>query len=674
MSKLNTKRLIENIRERTTVYAPLVEAVVNSIQAIEETKRRDGVVQIVIQRSNQAVMQLEGDDKVTAPVIGFTVTDNGIGFTKSNRDSFDTVYSEQKRKIGGQGFGRFTYLKYFKNVRVESTYQEDGLWNCRTFNFVDSDPFIKNEINISVLPDSDNELRTSITMTELQVSSLDQTAETISRKLLEKILVYFIRDDYEPPKIVIQDPAEHEEIVLNDYLSGQGGQVRQIKTTNFTVRNGDHEQIFSATVFKIYFPDKKSRISLTAHQREVTEALLERYIPEFGDDFYDEVERQGKKPHRRDYMIKVYVSGKYLDENVSPVRDSFEFPKDDSYGMTSLFGLTQKHIEQEASRVAKEAMPNEIKLRKDKKSDQIRDYVKEKAPWYRSMVKGLDLDSIPYKFTEAELESEFHKVRFQREQQIKKQAKDVLDQPNDIVVKARALVANVSEIARGDLEHYVALRKVILDTLKRSLQIKPDGKYQEENVVHNIIFPVKTDSDELPYEKHHLWILDEKLNFTEYLASDESLGKGNKARPDLLAFHQFVAYRGGGESHNPITIFEFKRPQREDFASKSKKENPVDQLIRYVNDIRDGKYKTPVGRDISVGENTPFYGYVVCDLTPEVRSWLEREEDFKPLPDGQGYYNWKSNNNLYIEVISWDKMVKDAEQRNLVFFKKLGFV
>jgi hypothetical protein len=100
----------------------------------------------------------------------------------------------------------------------------------------------------------------------------------------------------------------------------------------------------------------------------------------------------------------------------------------------------------------------------------------------------------------------------------------------------------------------------------------------------------------------------------------------------------------------------------------------VDQLIRYVNDIRDGKYKTPVGRDISVGENTPFYGYVVCDLTPEVRSWLEREEDFKPLPDGQGYYNWKSNNNLYIEVISWDKMVKDAEQRNLVFFKKLGFV
>ena len=73
-----------------------------------------------------------------------------------------------------------------------------------------------------------------------------------------------------------------------------------------------------------------------------------------------------------------------------------------------------------------------------------------------------------------------------------------------------------------------------------------------------------------------------------------------------------------------------------------------------------------------VAENTPFYGYVVCDLTSKVEKWLETEKDFKPMPDGLGWFRWRGNINLYIEVISWDKVLKDAGMRNKIFFKKLG--
>jgi len=73
-----------------------------------------------------------------------------------------------------------------------------------------------------------------------------------------------------------------------------------------------------------------------------------------------------------------------------------------------------------------------------------------------------------------------------------------------------------------------------------------------------------------------------------------------------------------------------------------------------------------------VAENTPFYGYVVCDLTPKVEAWLEREKDFKPMPDRLGWFQWMGNINLYIEVISWDKVLKDAKMRNQIFFQKLG--
>jgi hypothetical protein len=52
-----------------------------------------------------------------------------------------------------------------------------------------------------------------------------------------------------------------------------------------------------------------------------------------------------------------------------------------------------------------------------------------------------------------------------------------------------------------------------------------------------------------------------------------------------------------------ITIFEFTKPQRDDFVNKSSDEDPVQQIIRYVNNIIDGKYKTPQGKNMLVAAN-----------------------------------------------------------------------
>lgn len=42
------------------------------------------------------------------------------------------------------------------------------------------------------------------------------------------------------------------------------------------------------------------------------------------------------------------------------------------------------------------------------------------------------------------------------------------------------------------------------------------------------------------------------------------------------------------------------------------------------------------------------------------------------MPDNLGWFHWYANINLYIEVLSWDKLLKDADMRNQVFFHKLG--
>src|SRR3546814_5282024 len=105
MSNVNVKRLVENIRSGTSVYTPLVELVVNAIQAIDEKKIANGLIEIEVIRNGQAdiIDRLEDVD-------GFIVKDNGIGFTKDNRDSFDTRSEEHTSEL--QSLMRISYAVF----------------------------------------------------------------------------------------------------------------------------------------------------------------------------------------------------------------------------------------------------------------------------------------------------------------------------------------------------------------------------------------------------------------------------------------------------------------------------------------------------------------------------------------------------------------------------------
>ena len=126
MSNINVRRAIENIRSGTNVYTPLVETVVNAIQAIEAGAAEPGRIDIRVIRSNQH--ELDGGQP---PVESFAVIDNGIGFDEENRDSFDTLYSDHKIDQGGKGFGRFTCLKYFDDLLIEAANDAASKWVSR---------------------------------------------------------------------------------------------------------------------------------------------------------------------------------------------------------------------------------------------------------------------------------------------------------------------------------------------------------------------------------------------------------------------------------------------------------------------------------------------------------------------------------------------------------------
>ncbi|WP_339948490.1 ATP-binding protein [uncultured Albimonas sp.] len=665
MSNVNVKRAVENIRSGTNIYTPLVETIVNAIQAIEASSSKTGRVDILVKRSSQ--QELEGSQP---PVESFIVIDNGIGFNDENRNSFDTLYSDHKIAHGGKGFGRFTCLKYFDDLLVESVFEHEDGRKKRSFKMGKQTDIIVNE-SIEDCPDGG--IGSRVTMLNVKRAFPDKKIKTIARALVERLLPYFIDADYQCPEIGIAEDDGASRIILNNFVNNQlSAMIQEIPLQNgeIILGSGDKVQSFTVRVFKVYAPrNQKSKISLVADRREVTDTAIHSFVPEFVDEFFEAGSREGEEKDRN-YIVKAYVFGPYLDANVSLERGGFEFPKVDDL----LHPISQFEIEQAVAQIARDALGDTITARQEKKRAQVRGYVEDSAPWHRSIAEDIDLASMPYNPTPEQIETIFQKEKFSQEVSIRQQVSRMLNETDaqDLNDGLPKILDQISKTSRNDLIHYIALRKHVLTLFGKSFELTGDQKYPSEGAVHDIIFPRKGDSAVTPFEEHNLWIIDERLNFTNFVSSDRPVDGGATERPDLLVFEKPVLFRGDNEASNPITVFEFKKPGRDDFANPSSKEDPVQQIIRYVNNVKKGKFKTPRGRPILVADNTPFYGYVMCEITEKVKEWLEMEKEFTPMPDGGGWFRWFGNNNLYMEVLSWDKVLRDAEMRNGIFFHKLG--
>ena len=238
--------------------------------------------------------------------------------------------------------------------------------------------------------------------------------------------------------------------------------------------------------------------------------------------------------------------------------------------------------------------------------------------------------------------------------------------------KLQTQFAKISEANRASLSEYVAHRKVVLELLRLGLQSENFGKYNKEEYLHNLIYPMRKISEDIEYQSHNLWLIDEKLAYADYIASDIPFDNDpKKNRPDIMMLDHPVAVSdepNTGRVYETITIFELKRPMRNDYTTA---ENPMTQMLNYVSDLRTNKIKDKNGRPILTSENTQFYLYAVCDLTPKLRE-LAFDQDMIDTPDKRGMYRYHKNRNAHIEILSYDKILSDAQKRNKIFFDKLG--
>ena len=144
--------------------------------------------------------------------------------------------------------------------------------------------------------------------------------------------------------------------------------------------------------------------------------------------------------------------------------------------------------------------------------------------------------------------------------------------------------------------------------------------------------------------------------------------------PDICAFNVFsnpiLVNEGRSMPLASITIIELKRPMRDD-AKTGEKEDPILQTLIYLEKIRLGQANTPQGRLIPKSEDIPGYCYVICDLTESVIRCCKLY-GLQVTSDQLGYFGFNPNYKAYIEVISFDRLLKAAKERNRMFFQKLG--
>ena len=634
---------------------PLFEAIMNSIHAVED-RFNEGW-------EKQCQIDVEVFEDKEGNPYSFIVKDNGIGLNNRNFDSFLTYDSRAKIKKGGKGIGRLTWLKVFNNINISSVFEEDGLRQERNFSFVlDNNSAIQNHSVSEV--NNVSEVGTSIELKNLNKSyssHCPKNLDTIAYRIAAHFLPFLIGDE----KLNIRVKNSSKTKNLANLVETNMFQRESFK---FEVDTFDGEDTYRFTIEnlllnKILVESKEHTVYLSAHRRVVKDHNISNQTG---------LKKFIKHENNQTFYIGI-LSSKFLDNNVTQERNNFDIPKD-----------TYKAITEKAEEVAREYLKEEIENLINAKADKI-DRVVKNFPRYSYLVqdskefaKKLPLN----KKTEEEIYREMSVYDYRASQNMKKDIEKSINIKNDPSSSEEfrehldKIMICVDQQKRASLAEYVGKRKLIIDLLESRLgyEEKEKQKPYREEAIHSIICPLNITSNDIEYRNHNLWLIDDRLAYYDFWASDKSIRSfiktsEAKERPDLILFKgNHLLCRPGTDQ--PVVIIEFKRPGLKKYTEK---ENPVTQIYNYIRELRDHKIKDKTGALITeIDSDMPFFCYLVCDITSSLKILLENYGITQTLPGGRGYFGYNNPNRAYVEILQYSHIVKDARLRHEAFFNELG--
>jgi len=656
---------------------PLFEAVVNSIQSIEERCLSSGekfsqhCVDVRVLRERQDDLPLGSGRKPENPIVAFEITDTGIGFTDDNWNSFNKLDSLWKADKGCRGIGRLMWLKAFEKVQIDSGFEEGGLRKRRSFVFDVS--YDKAKVNPA--RKQDGLRQTTVRLCDFDpkyAAHAPKTLEAIAMGLLEHILWYFVRS-VGVPAIRLHDEDNREEIALYDLLDLHMS--KSTETQDFEVKN----QRFTITHCKFRSTKNKPHVlGYCAAGRLVKEENLKGKIPGLTASISDD---------GGEFTYTAYITGPFLDERVFEQRVGFNIDSEVE-GLFEKSEVSFKDIREAVVPLVTSYLGDSLAENLEAGADRLNKFVAKTAPGYRPLLPHIPKDELAVdpSISDKDLDLHLHKHAYRIEMRLREEGHDLMkpkfgETEGQYTSRLEKYLQTAADLKQSDLAKYVMHRKVVIDLLEAAIEKGDDGKYAREDVVHSLIVPMQITSDHIKFKRQSLWLLDERLAFHEYLASDIPLSAqpitedSSGKEPDISCLQTYnnpiLVSEKQRNPHASITVIEIKRPMRNDMrADDDEKHNPILQSLNYLKRLRAGA-KIRNGRTITNAATLPGYVYVLADLTPKMVECCEMF-NLNVTADGEGYFGYHPTWNAYIQVLSFDRLVISAKERNRAFFDQLG--
>lgn len=645
---------------------PFFEAVVNSIQALDDSSRPLEERRIEVEIIRYPVLK-EGTDGITSgPIKDIVIFDNGPGFNDENMRSFQKLDSTNKQQYGCRGFGRVLWLKAFEKAEIESVFKDqDGRFHARNFTFS-----LKHDQEIDTPDAKETTEQNTWTRVKLQNLSNDYSCnkitDSIAQSLLDHCIWYFLQPGG-APDIILKDGDSS--IRLQDVFDSRCQEI--VEPEQITIG----EEAFELTHIKVRSSGQKdSFVAFAANSRLVRKDSLDGKISGFLSPMHDE---------KGAYSYVCFVSSRYLDVRVRSERTDFEIPAKNSSD-DALNELSWEDIERSVFQSVQTKLKDDLALNLKQAEEELQSFIDNNAPQYRILMEDIrrEQDFPPCGSSATVKEQFLHKRLLKRREHLREEGssllKDAGEKPyEEYAPKMETYLRDVSDDNKSALVEYVIHRKVILDILEKAMKRKDDGKYSREESIHTLIMPLRKDSDHMEFEDMNLWLIDDRLAYHNYLASDKPLNQTpitdskSTDRPDILALQvpdtpMLVSDRPLPLS--AITVVELKRPMRSDVDKKT----PVDQAIGYIDELRSGRLTTAQGRPIQPAENIPAFCYIITDVVGKELEKMIKDFSLTPTADNLSYFGYSNGHKVYVEVITYDGLLNAAKERNKIFFDKLG--
>ncbi len=616
------ENILRNIKEPINILHTIFETVTNSFDA--------GATNIKI-----TFFKNKNLDVGLKTIRSFSVEDNGEGFNKKNIDSFSEYLSSLKLKLGCKGVGRFTWLKVFKNVLIESQFQD----KCINIRF---DKNYNSENSITEINKKGEVPFTRVTfdgLLDFKKNTMNLDLKKIKEEIMDHFLLKFSIYKYEKRTFnitLIEENGDCEKIDLDDIIP--------TSKVDFPIKGKEKAKYNFSLVYNFIEDDKNmTKVYLCANNR-VVEPILKEY-------------NKVGLPNRNSAVFLIF--SKYFDDRVNEERTKFVLDKSTDFE-TIADPITYKKIVAETKNKIDKLILKRYPEINEENDITIRDCINE----YPYLSKYLSEDKSVIKRKDRMLKQAEQKYRKEKAD-AKLEFSNMIKSNNLDVAVFEEMIDKLSDISNRELAQYFIYRQQIIDGLRKL----DDNDEALEALLHNLFMRKglsRSKEESNNSYSNNIWLLDDKFmsysnifsdkrvdTILKQIATHNNVDAVVRERPDMTIFY----------SNNSVVIVEFKGIG----VKYQDKLNAIPEINRNLGIVAK-----------NIEGTHSIYGFIITGFTKDFEEHLEAQTGVRKMFTNSTdplyyYYNEnitdKDRNKVpsHVFITSTKTIWKDANERNKLF-------